>query len=111
MISELKDDEILEFLMTSDFEQDYKPEEFRYLLLKWRYFYRLLHGKYEMSKTDLNHEIQTINEKLKSKDDLLVTSQIENSKLQNTIDSMKNRKLTFKERLTGKIIMKEDENQ
>lgn len=111
MISELKDDEILEFLMTSDFEQDYKPEEFRYLLLKWRYFYRLLHGKYEMNKTDFDHEIKTINNELKTKNDLLFNTQKENSKLQDNLHLIKNRRLTFKERLTGKIIIKEDENQ
>jgi hypothetical protein len=34
MISELKDDEILEFLMTSEFEDDYSPTELKYLLVK-----------------------------------------------------------------------------
>ena len=47
MISELKDDEIMDFLMTSDFESEYKPEELKYLLYKWRYFYRLLQGNSE----------------------------------------------------------------
>ena len=38
MISELTDEEILDFLMTSDFEDSYSPDELKYLLLKWRYF-------------------------------------------------------------------------
>ena len=37
MISELNDEEILDFLMNSDFDGDFKPEEFRYLLHKWKY--------------------------------------------------------------------------
>lgn len=110
MISELKDDEILELLMTSDYEQDYKPEELKYLLLKWRYFYRLLYGKFEVSKTDLTYEIKRLNEELKSKNDMLMDSQIENSKLHDSIHSLKNRKLTFKERLSGKIILNKNEN-
>ena len=52
MISELRDEEILDFLMTSDFEQEYKPEEFKYLLMKWRFFYRILNGRYELQKTN-----------------------------------------------------------
>jgi hypothetical protein len=36
MISELQDDEILDFLMTSELEDDYKPEELKYLLIKFR---------------------------------------------------------------------------
>ena len=47
MISELTDEEILDFLMTSDFEDSYSPEELKYLLLKWRYFYRLHQGRFE----------------------------------------------------------------
>jgi len=54
MISELNDEEILDFLMNSDFEGDFKPEEFRYLLHKWKYFYRILNGRYELSR--VNHE-------------------------------------------------------
>ena len=38
MISELKDDEILEFLMTSEFEGDYSPVELKYLLIKKHYY-------------------------------------------------------------------------
>ena len=45
MISELKDEEIMEFLMTSEFEDDYKPEELKYLLVKFRYFYRTLYQR------------------------------------------------------------------
>jgi hypothetical protein len=111
MISEIKDYEMLEFLMTSDFEQEYKPDEFRYLLLKWRYFYRILHGKYEINKTDLNHKIKIISDDLKLKENMLINSQKESVTLKDEIHFIKNRKLSLKERLTGKIIIKEDENK
>ena len=32
MILKLNDEDILEFLMTSDFEEEYSPNEFKYLL-------------------------------------------------------------------------------
>ena len=50
-IKELLDDEILDFLMTSEFEDNYSPDELKYLLQKWRYFYRLFNGKVERYKS------------------------------------------------------------
>ena len=110
MISELKDDEILEFLMTSDFEDDYSPTELKYLLIKWRYFYRLQHGNHNRISTDYEGKVQNLSDevsRLKFERDSLL---LKTSNDKNTIVSLKNRKLTFKERLTGKIITKDDEN-
>ena len=110
MISELKDDEILEFLMTSDFEGDYSPTELKYLLTKWRYFYRILNGRSDRDVQKLEGDVQSLESKLKSND-----LQIENLKKEiinknDIITTMKNRNLTFKERWSGKIILKENEN-
>lgn len=109
MISELTDEEILDFLMTNDFDGDYKPEEFKYLLIKWRYFYRIMSGKLELHRTDSNFEILSLNEKIK-----FLEKEIENLKVllsdnQNQIDTFKSRKLTLSERIKGKINF-EDEN-
>jgi len=110
MISELKDDEILEFLMTSDFEDDYSPTELKYLLVKWRYFYRLLHGQLERKSTLLESEVKDLKESLDQYeiDTNKLKSEIVSN--QNTINLLKNRNLSWKERLTGKIILKENEN-
>lgn len=110
MISELKDDEILDFLMTSDFEDDYSPTELKYLLTKWRYFYRLLHGQSENKSTRLESEIQNLKDSVEQSkiDAIKYQNQIANK--QNIIDSLKNRELTWKERFSGKIITKENEN-
>jgi len=103
MISELKDEEILEFLMTSEFEGDYSPEELKYLLIKWRYFYRLANGKIERVSTDSEGTIR----KLKTDIDLLNTKinniSVESANKDNLINSLTSRKLTFKERWSGKI--------
>jgi uncharacterized coiled-coil protein SlyX len=110
MISELKDDEILEFLMTSEFEDDYSPTELKYLLVKWRYFYRLKNGDMERISVDLEGKIKNLEEKFKAQEREKTNLQIQLADSQNIIDSMKHRNLTFKERWSGKIILKENEN-
>jgi hypothetical protein len=110
MISELKDDEIMDFLMTSEFENDYKPEELKYLLHKWRYFYRILNGRIERLRDDSEFEIKKLKEKCSSDEIKYQKSLIDVTDKQNIIDSLRSRKLTLKERLSGKIIMK-DENK
>lgn len=110
MIAELKDEEILDFLMTSEFEGDYSPEELKYLLVKWRYFYRLLHGQLERVKDDRladNRALLAEIESLKVQLNQVLSTK---AKLEDDVQSMKTRSLTLKERLTGKIILKDDEN-
>ncbi len=109
MINELNDEEIINFLMTSEFEENYKPEEFRYLLSKFRYFYRLLHGKNELNQNNSEFQIKKLTEITNDKDSQITLLNLKNSDQQNLIDSLKNRKLTLKERVTGKIITN-DEN-
>lgn len=103
-IKKLTNDETLDFLMTSEFENNYSPDELKYLLVKWRYFYRLLYGRYERIKTDSIGEIEMMKNSL----DL---SNLEKSKLlieiknkDSEITSIKNKKLTWKERIKGRII-------
>jgi hypothetical protein len=111
MISELNDEEILNFLMTSDFEQEYKPEELKYLLLKWRYFYRILNGRAELYKTNKEAEISHLDEEIKMLKSQILDHQFRLSEKENQISSMKTRKLSLKERISGKIITKEDESK
>jgi hypothetical protein len=104
MISELNDEEILDFLMTSEFEDNFKPEELKYLLVKFRYFYRLLNGRCEQLSNQKEFEIKKLNEKNEISEDnkKILLSQI--SSMQNEILELKSRKLTLKERISGKII-------
>jgi hypothetical protein len=110
MISELRDEEILDFLMTSEFEGDYSPEELKYLLIKWRYFYRLINGRLERVLTDNEGDVRKLNSNIETLNNKVTNLLVENTNKDNLIDSMKGRKLTFKERLSGKIINKENEN-
>jgi hypothetical protein len=109
MISELKDEEILDFLMTSDLDGDYKPEELKYLIIKWRYFYRILHSKYESTKGEselLSQQKETDTDFLQNQINQLLAKIVEKDDI---INELKQRKLTLKERIKGKIIHK-DEN-
>jgi hypothetical protein len=110
-ISELSDEDVLNFLMTSEFTDDYSPAELKYLLVKWRYFYRLSQGRNEQIKTKGEGDIQQLeNEKniLNNTISQLSFRIIDKDKL---INSLKDRKLTMKERWSGKIILTEDEDK
>jgi hypothetical protein len=111
MISELNDEEILDLLMTSEFENNLSPTEFKFLLKKWRYFYRLQNGVLERTKDDLMYKIDTLKNEVDSfkKQNYLVMVDCTNK--EEEILQLKNRKLTFKERWTGKIIDRKDENK
>lgn len=109
MINELKDNEILDFLMTSEFEQDYKPEELKYLLHKYRYFYRLLSGRFDLLKTESEGQINKLKETIIGKDLQINQELMKNASMSDTISGLKNRRLTLKERISGKII-NNDEN-
>lgn len=110
MISELKDDEILEFLMTSDFEGDYSPTELKYLLTKWRYFYRILNGKSDRDVQKLEGDVQNLENQIKANDLQIGNLKSEIINKDDIITTMKNRNLTFKERWSGKIILNKNEN-
>ena len=110
MISELRDEEILDFLMTSEFEGDYSPEELKYLLIKWRYFYRLINGRLERVLTDNEGDVKKLNSNIESLNNKINNLLADSANKDNLINSMKERKLTLKERLSGKIINKENEN-
>ena len=110
-IKELTDEEILDFLMISEFEANYSPEELKYLLLKWRYFYRFFNGKFERYKTDKEYENDQLKSQIDSLNKYKTTVEIKLAQSEDTINSMKNRKLTWKERWTGKIITNEDEDK
>jgi hypothetical protein len=108
MISELTDEEILEFLMTSDFENEYKPEELKYLLHKWRYFYRVLYGKLDLVKTDKEFEVSSMTEEIKRLKMQITELNLEVRQKEEEIMISNNRKLSFKERISGKIINKNE---
>jgi hypothetical protein len=103
MNEQLTDKDILDFLMTSDFNENLTPEESKFLLFKFRYFYRLQHSKME----GLNNVIIDLEEKVKNADlnfkNTTFDLQSEIVTLKGEKEKIINRKLTWKERLSGKI--------
>jgi len=110
-IKEIKDEELLDYLMNSDYEEDLNPDELKYLLSKWKYHYRLLHGKNTMLKSE---SLSYKDKYEKSVSEIDYTKKLlkkEINEYKTTIRKLKNRKLTWKERLTGKIkIIENNEN-
>lgn len=106
----LSEDEILNYLMTSEFEEGLTPEEFKFLLKKFRNFYRILRGRYDLSQSSLGVSQKEVHDLKLDKEirynELLYQKNI----LEDFNKSLLNRKLSWKERWQGKIIIDENEN-
>ena len=89
--------DILDYLMTSDFNEGLTQEESKFLLLKYRNFYRIMHSKCENLKctiSDLKSDIE--------KDKNSIRKYIEDIKnIEMELETEKSRKLTWKERFFG----------
>ena len=108
-VQDFSDNDILNYLMVSEFNEGLTPDEFKFLLYKFRYFYRLNHGKTESLKYEIeklaseNYSISEINK------NQIAGLNFEKQNIENKYNNLVNRKLTWKERIKGKIIIKEDE--
>lgn len=108
-VQDFSDNDILNYLMVSEFNEGLTPDEFKFLLIKFRYFYRLNYGKTESLRVDID--------KLKEQNySIIETNKVhiknvnsEKQNIENKYNKLVNRKLTWKERIKGKIIIKEDE--
>ena len=98
----LTEKEILDYLMTSDFNEGLTMEESKFLLLKYRSFYRLSHSVTQQHKDT----IEVITKKLEDKESQLKSHIEKLTKLEEELREEKNRKLTLKERFLGKKIDK-----
>jgi Ser-tRNA(Ala) deacylase AlaX len=103
------EDKFLDYLLTSDFEDSLSPEDLKLLLLKFRYFYRIVSTRsnnIDIEKKRFDFEIEQL--KLQREQDVNnLTNQKEN--LTNIYKSITTRKLSFVERLLGKIKPKPNE--
>ena len=107
MITELEDKDILEFLMTSDLHEKYRPEDYKYLIFKFRHFYKILYGNFQLYKSDKDLECRNLNEDVIKLNKQVNDSLVESADLKNKLDQ-KNLpvKLTLKERFSGTYIPK-----
>lgn len=98
----LNENEILDYLMTSDFNEGLTQEEFRFFLLKFRYHYRVLYSRLESQRYLLDEKIELVNELTDKINKLENLINLKDEEIKNEI----NRKLTLRERLTGKKLLK-----
>lgn len=102
-IYKISNEEILDLLMTSDFNENYKPEELKYLLMKFKYFYRLMNGKRESIETYKEGKISEICDKLTNCEEELRQTKIKLAKKEDFICQLENKSLSLSERIKGKI--------
>lgn len=104
ILEQISDDNILEYLLTSDFHEEMKPEEYKFLLLKFRSLYKVLYGRQKMQYEQQKYENDKLKSETESQKENIQRLKTEIAELKNTIDlNLKPRKLTFKERWDGKI--------
>lgn len=99
----MKEEDIIDYLMTSDFNEGLSDKEAQFLLLKFRQYYRyqiskntqLLH-KYDDLDIKTMEEISLIKSRMTIAENELIRAQKKN-------EAELNRDLTFQERFFGKL--------
>ena len=105
MINELSENEILDYLMTSDFVEGLTEDEFKFLLIKFRYYFRKSNAAVNKQKEALDNIYMEIHDLRKTTHNEIQESKLQVEEIENKYNSLVNRKLTWKERLYGKIIL------
>ena len=109
-LSNKADDDILNYLMTSDFNDGLNLEEFKFLLKKFRYYYRLIKGNFDRMEVENFGLSKTLSEQKENYESIIMNLMSEKAKCRDTLDLLKSRKLSLKERWEGKIILTDYEN-
>jgi len=106
MVNNLSEEEILHYLMTSDFNEGLTPDEFKLLLFKFRNFYRMFSGKNELLKSDKEIIKRNFDEYRISKENEINGILSQKAKIDDDLHFAKqSRKLSWKERWIGKTIV------
>lgn len=106
-VKKLNDSDLIHYLLTTDFKNEtLSSSEYKYLLDRFQTFYK--------TKLLLNNSLIEMNKKLKKEIDaykkepikVVYDNRDEVEELRLKVHELSNRKLTFKERLLGKIYIK-----
>lgn len=108
-VQDLSETDIMNYLMTSEFNEGLNPDEFKFLLYKFRYNYRLLYAKNESIKVKLEKLEMDLEANKFSYQKNINDLNSKKEEVEIKYESLKNRKLSWKERIKGKIILKENE--
>src|ERR1035438_4914472 len=98
MLNELTEKEILDYLMSSDFNEGLTPDEFKLLLIKFRNFYRVLYSKCENFKEDSDFKSKKIQEIVDDHIKKIDQLSTEKANIENQLHFTQNKNLSWKER-------------
>ena len=98
-----ENDEILEYLMTSDFNEELNKSELKALLIKFREFYRYMYSVKDNKVIDRDFKIKKIEQEITFMKEKIIKLKFEKSELENEKNLLKRRKLSFMERIRGKL--------
>lgn len=104
MTPHLNEKEILDYLMTSDFNEGLTHEESRFLLMKFRSFYRVVHGKNE----NLAWEVDRLKKSVAALEEEAARLEADLGSARLAHEQEAARPLTWRERITGKKTKKKD---
>ena len=96
----MSDDELYDYLMTSDLHEDWSPDDLKAMILFFRKKVRKIHS----SKTSLEYKIEQLQNKLEFKDRQVLKKELERKDAERKVETLQNKKLSFKERIFGKIM-------
>ena len=107
-LNNINDNELINYLLTSDFDDnELTYDMLRFLLLKFKSFYRIQYGRNQVLKDDLEIKIRNTDEEISYLKKKLEESNKEKELAKKEFDilnnSLKYRKLTIKERFFGKL--------
>lgn len=98
-MKDIKDDKIFEILMTSEFSDGYRSDDFIFLLKKFRDFYRVLHSRTTHLTSDIESMRKEHRDSLNRLETEVYNLKIDNASLRNKIDlspvKKKNKLLSF----------------
>ena len=98
----LSESDIIHYLMTSDFNEGLTIEESKFLLLKYRSYYRIMHSKNEHLKDDLSLLTKRLQEREGELGKIEERHRIEKDEIESKLNAEKMRRLTLSERILGK---------
>jgi hypothetical protein len=107
-LNNINDNELLSYLLTSEFDDnELTSDMLRFLLLKFKYFYRIQYSRNQLLKSDLDLKTKNTNEEIDFLKKQLSESIKEKDFFKNEFEylekSLLSRKLTFKERWKGRL--------
>ena len=82
----LKDSDLIHILLTSEFDDVQKKEDFKYLLFRFREFYRILHSKLGVKSGEVDSLNREYQDKIKRLEEKIYSLEVKNASLQDTID-------------------------